>query len=661
MDLILCTLPVNMKEYGSKLIETSKTMEEERLKNRYNYGRHDVEIENVEIIETIRKKAQAAALPIAIAKLVMVIWSPEMRRHAEKLILQKAVQENYIKEDHLKWVHVLEQPNDDDDDNRWLTETDDNVIVELIWNRFNIKEHYAQVKSHRMWIQKSYDRLKDFIPNLPAEIIERHDLSKFAFSQAIGYTLKWVHRISIEIWKTACDLHLHNEPHHPQTWSKLYTPEEKKTKLEHWMKDVCDVHNGCPYGFNIVNHDLNSEDMAEPFLYESFIDMVAIEWEKRKWRQLDISLWELAYIDDKFLKRYSKNQHQIISKLIEQIVTSDDTWKAVTLAEREKILMTTVPEHRRTIFMCQTELQKKYEMKRLIKLAKIEDDSKKNVADDDVITEEMVRKAHNMAFLIMISKVVVEHWESYFRKHAEEIILKRAIKDKFINDGHLKWIMVITNQKDKQGNATTHTPNIVIKDDVILQLLWKDFNLQEHFSQVKCHRYWIQQSYRQLSRFMPELPEEVIERHDLSMFALSQSIGYTLKWIHNINCSIWYRACDLHINYEPHHPQMWLHKHTPKYKQRCLEAWLCTTADSLQYGVKIASLDLKSENMAKIFLLESLVNMVAIEWERKKAQKTNLTYTELVHMDAKFLSRYSPNDKIFILDLMNQIKAADNE
>lgn len=669
-ELILCTLPENMKVDGSKLIETSKAMEEVRLKNHHKFRRHGgnqgvdsaLEVESDEIIMKRKFKAEKAALPIAVAKLIMEIWSPQMRRYAEKLILQKAVEENYLKEDHLKWVHVLDTPDDDNDsDNGWLIETEDNAIIELIWNRFNIKEHYDQVRSHRMWIQRSYDRLKDFVPSLPAEIIERHDLSKFAFSQAIGYTLKWVHNLYSEIWKTACDLHLHNEPHHPQTWSKLYTPEEKMKKLEHWMKDVCDFHNGCPYGLDIANLDLNSEDLAEPFLLESFIDMVGVEWERKKGQQLDISIRELVYMDDKFLKRYSKKQHQIISNLIEQIVASDDNWKSVALAEREKILMTTVPEHRRAIFVCQTELQKKYEVKRLINLAKKEDENKKNEADDDVITEEMVRKAHNTAFLIMIGKVVMEHWDSHFRKHAEEVILKRAIEDKFINDGHLKWIMITTNQEDKQGNATIHTPSILIKDDVILQLLWMDFNLQEHFSQVKCHRYWIQQSYRRLSRFMSELPEEVIERHDLTKFALSQSIGYTFKWIHSINYSIWRKSCDLHLNNEPHHPQMWSNKHTPEYKQSCLEAWLCTNADGLQYGVKIASLDLTSEDMAKMFLLESLVDMVAIEWERNKEQKPNLTYTELVYMEDRFLSRYSPNDKMFILKLMNQIKDADNE
>lgn len=670
-DLILRTLPDNLKADGFHLIETSRVMEEERLKNRNKFRRHrgdrgDISSQQTETQEDIMKrksKAEKAALPVAIAKLIMEVWSPQMRRHAEALILQKAIEEQYLQEDHLKWVHVLEKSDDDyDNDSRnngWVIENQDSTIIELIWNRFNIKEHFSTVKSHRMWIQRSYDRLKDFVPSLHAEIIERHDLSKFAFSQAIGYTLKWVHNLYNDIWKTACDLHLHNEPHHPQTWSNLHTPEEKRKALEYWTKDVCEFHNGCPYGIDIANLDLNSEDLAEPFLLESFIDMVGVEWERKKGQNLDISLRQLVYMDDKFLNRYSKKQHQIISNLMERIIASDDGWKTVALTEREKLLMTTVPQHRRASYVCQTEVQKKYEEKRLINLVK-KDESEKNEGNiDDVLTEEMIRNAHDAAFLIMISRVVMEHWDNSFRKHAEEVILKKAIEDKVLCESHWKWIRIIDNYDEIQGNDATS--DILVNDDAILQLLWLDFNLCEHFSQVKCHRYWIMQSYMRLSRFMPELPEEVIERHDLSKFALSQSIGYTLKWVHDINYPVWRKSCDLHLNYEPHHPQMWSNKHKPEFKQSCLESWLCASANDLQYGVKIASLDFTSEDMAKMFLLESLIDMVAIEWERNKDQKPDLSYTELIQMEDRFLSRYSANDKAFILNLMSIIKNADHE
>lgn len=332
-DLILRTLPENLQEAGSWLIATAKASEEERLKGRqHRYGRRngstqrdgsDMKVESEEIIIKRMNKAERAGIPIAIARLIMELWSHKMRQHAEKLVLQKAVEEQYLKENLLKWVYVLEtDEKKSEDDWDWFIENQDDAIIELVWNRFNMKEHFHEVNNHRMWIQRSYDRLKDFFPNLSSEIIERHDLSKFAFSQAIGYTLKWVHDIYHEMWRTARDLHLHNEPHHPQAWSNLYTPEEKRRKLDLWLRDVCDFRKGCPYGVDITNLDLEPEDLAEPFLLESFIDMVACEWERKKGQRLDITTWELVNIEDKFLNRYSKKQHQIISSLIKKIIAS---------------------------------------------------------------------------------------------------------------------------------------------------------------------------------------------------------------------------------------------------------------------------------------------------------------------------------------------------
>ncbi|XP_042225682.1 uncharacterized protein LOC121868803 [Homarus americanus] len=673
-DLILCTVPDNLKDEGSKLIERSKTLEETRLKSRsskfrrHSSGTFDESAQIVESQEAItqrKTKAEEAALPIALAKLIMEFWSPNMRRHAEKLILQKAVQEQYLKEDHLKWVHVLEKPeNDESSDSGWLISDQDDAIIELIWNIFNIEEHYNQVNSHRMWIQRSYDRLKDFLPNLPAEIIERHDLSKFPFSQAIGYTLKWVHNIYHDIWKTACDLHLNNEPHHPQTWSKVYAPEEKKKKLEHWLEGVCDFHSGCPYGLDITNLDLNSVDMPEPFLLESFIDMIGVEWERKKGKELDITTRELVYIEDKFLQRYSKKQAQIIKDLMEKVIAADDSWKSIVLTEREKMLLTTIPQHKRAFFVCQADLQKKSEEKRVFKNTQKERKNKyeETVNVIDIMTEEIKNKAHDTAFFIMISKVVTEYWESNFRKYAQDIILKKAIEEKFITDSHLKWILIFDNKVEEKGNVTTHAlSDKAINDKALLQLLWVDFKIRDHFSHVQAHRHWIKQSYLRLARFMPELSEEVIERHDLTKFSLSQSLGYTLKWVHDINYSVWRKSCDRHLNFEPHHPQMWSKKHSAETKQSCLESWLCVKAGGSKYGVEITSLDLVSEDMAKVFLLESLVDMVAVEWERNKGKRLDLTYTELIYMEDRFLSRYSVNNKAFILNLMESIRNADHE
>ncbi|KAK4308500.1 hypothetical protein Pmani_019806 [Petrolisthes manimaculis] len=669
IDLIVRTLPDNLKEEGKLLVEASRISEEERLKERGHkfrkHSRHQGQACNEDAGEETlmkwRKKAEEASLPIAVARLVMELWSPKMRSHAEKLILQNAVKEGHLSEHHLKWVYVFGNPSEEDGDDGWVIDTEDHTIVDLIWEKFKIKEHFSQVSSHRAWIQQTYDRLKEHLPTLSPEIIERHDLSKFAFSQAIGYTLKWVHNTYHNIWKTACDLHLFNEPHHPQCWKKEESADSKRTKLELWLKDACDFSSGCPYGVDLTNLDLSTEDLAEPFMLESFVDMVAIEWERKKGQQLDITTRELVYIDDKFLSRYSKKQHQLVSSLIEQVVAADESWKSVSLREREEVLMRTLPKTKHPLFVCMWETQKKNEESRLKRMIKQKETNKEDCQDQEIVlTPEMEEKAYDNTFYIMVSKVVMELWEPSVRKHAEDLIFKRAVQEKLISDHHVRWIMIYDSQTEKCDNTSSEPP--LVDNEMLVRLLWVDFNLREHFNQVQCHRHWVKQSYQRLAKFMPELKEEVIERHDLTKFTLVQSTGYTLKWVHDLNYSVWRRSCDMHLNYEPHHPQLWSKKHTPDYKKSCLETWLSAKATtSVDYGVELFSLDLASENMATVFLLESLVDMVAVEWERNKNKKPDLTYTELIYMEERFLARYSDSDKAFLLNLMDVIRKADDQ
>ncbi|MPC25236.1 hypothetical protein E2C01_018341 [Portunus trituberculatus] len=659
-NLMLLTLPGNLREQASQLISVSKTNEEERLlKHSYKYGRyhsHRREHHVSDSDEQVKSQAKKAAIPLAIAQLIMKLWSPKMRRHAEKLILQKGVEEGYLKEHHFKWVHVLEDQEEEcNQEESWFIDNIDDTIIKLVWDIFDMKTHYSQVTSHRLWILRSYHRLKEFMPSLQEEIIDRHDLTKYAFSQAVGYTLKWVHTSYHEIWKTACDFHLFNEPHHPQAWSKVHTPEEKRTKLLKWLSGASDSHTGCPYGLDITNLDLSTEDFAEPFLLESYIDMVGVEWERKKGMDLNISTRNLAFIDDKFLARYTKKQHRIIRNLIEKITAADQSWNNLDLTAGESFLLSTVPAHRKGKFACQLEMQRKNEMSRMEYRAP----AGISKAEAELQKQEAMKKAQIKSFYILIAKTVTELWDPSFRNRVENLILKKAVMEKQIKSNYIDWILVFENKDSSQAETSSKedSDELPIKDEDIVKLLWDEFMLSEHFTQVQQHRHWIRQSYQHLAHFMPELPEEVIERHDLSKLAFSQSIGYTLKWVHNINLPVWRKACDLHLNNEPHHPQLWCNKNTVEHKQNCLEKWL---GDRESYGVVVSALDLKSENMARVFLLESLIDMVAVEWERNKGQKPDMTYTELIYMEEKFLSRYTPSDKTFIMERMSVIREADN-
>lgn len=315
-DMMLASVPDDLKKEVSGLVQSARTAEELRLRERREEGRMHGNCSDREI----QLQAERHCENLAIAKLVMEVWSSSMRCHVEQLILKKAVAERYLLERQLKWVTVLNEdktPSPSDKD--WVIDDQDELLVDLLWNVFNLSDHFKLTNSHRVWIKRSYDRLGSFMPELHPEIIERHDLTKFSLNQAIGYTIKWVHDNWSEIWSASCNLHLHNEPHHVQMWSSVHTPSEKRRKLELWTKDVCDFHEGCPYGITIATISLKSEEMALPFLQESFIDMVAVEWERKKGKRRDITNADLSFIHERFLVRYKEKQKQYVRELMQRI------------------------------------------------------------------------------------------------------------------------------------------------------------------------------------------------------------------------------------------------------------------------------------------------------------------------------------------------------
>lgn len=165
------------------------------------------------------------------------------------------------------------------------------------------------------------------------------------------------------------------------------------------------------------------------------------------------------------------------------------------------------------------------------------------------------KQADDITYNIMVAYIVMElcgvissgsMWKVLF--------LRRLLKRGFIKEDHLKWIFVVENQVKSMGvDSDTEIPNISMTENDLVNLIWEDFNVREHFSQMKSHRGWLMESFHRIGKYMPELPEEVIERHDLSKFAFSQALGYTLMWVHGINHSFWTRACNLHLHHEPHH------------------------------------------------------------------------------------------------------------
>ncbi|KAK7069202.1 hypothetical protein SK128_022265, partial [Halocaridina rubra] len=650
--LLKKTVPDELCNEIEIIYDSSKEEVERLMQSTWRYKRSresetaksSSQVEVKEKSEEVEKEKAAKIDALAIGKTMMKLWSAKMFRHAENIVLRKAAEENHFQECLMKFVYIFEQDEEEEYEDDWVIIDEDDTIIALVWERLNLEKIFNEFSNHRRLIQKSYDRIKNFIPELYPEIIQRHDLSKYAFSQAIGYALKFVHNLDHPIWKAACELHLQCEPHHPKTWGKKFTPLQKKENLQKWLLD------GSLYGFDVESHAYESECLPIPFLYESYIDMMAVEWEKKKGQRPDISLSELIYMDDKFLLRYSEAQRKLVTDLIDRVIASDDTLLNVKLTNNEIILLSTVNEEKRNPLIFKLDFLKKKEIARQEKLLK---------ASEEVGSvssfEDLIEKASYLAFCNVLAFVVMDMWDSAYRKSVENLVLKRAIKEEFIEEKHIKWIFFAEKAKKKVDEPSSCAVLDSTSAEDIVELIWAKYNMREHFSQMKSHRYWIAQSYFRLAKHLPELPIELIERHDLSKFAFSQAVGYTLKWVHDINALAWKNACDLHLNAEPHHPQMWARRHTPEDKQSCLEAFLCFSIGGSKYGIDISQLNLASENMALIFLLESFIDMVGVEWERKKNKRLDISTQDLIYMDDKYLQRYTEHDKNYLMQFIQKI------
>lgn len=144
----------------------------------------------------------------------------------------------------------------------------------LLYQEFNIKEHYKIVDSHRQFVMKAYNRLRKFVPNISETQAQNHDLSKYDLVQAIGYTVRWVHLIDNDTWRAALDNHYKREPHHPQFFGK--------------------------------------GRMTEKYLEESLIDMVACRWERMLEGDENVKDFDLVDFNPVYLNRYNNDDLKYI-------------------------------------------------------------------------------------------------------------------------------------------------------------------------------------------------------------------------------------------------------------------------------------------------------------------------------------------------------------
>lgn len=206
--------------------------------------------------------------------------SEDKQNEVENLFSEKGLVETVC---HL-WENIWTEEEKLQAENDIKKRNEESKYYKLLFIEFNIKGHYDQVDSHRNFVQKAYSRLKDFVPNMLKDDAEKHDLSKYDFSQAIGYTVRWVHMIDNDAWKKSLDDHYKREHHHPQNFGQ--------------------------------------ERMSQRFLEESLIDMVGSRWERNLKGDENAKNSDLVDFHPQYLTRYHKDDLKVVSDLINKIKES---------------------------------------------------------------------------------------------------------------------------------------------------------------------------------------------------------------------------------------------------------------------------------------------------------------------------------------------------
>ncbi|CAL4110069.1 unnamed protein product, partial [Meganyctiphanes norvegica] len=209
--------------------------------------------------------------PTTIALCYRYKWSNKLKKDAEKIMVQYGVKESYIRKGDVDFI--LNEPRVLD--HIYIKGAEE--AAELLWSPkfLNVKKHYEETWSHRLWLMRTFQRLVkldklQIFENIDKETqtqlehrCDIHDLSKFRLDQAVGYALRWVHKIDSPIWYEACNLHLMQEDHHPQHYFSRTTIDLSKP-------------------VNLVKGLDHSDDERMDILplLESILDMIASRWER---------------------------------------------------------------------------------------------------------------------------------------------------------------------------------------------------------------------------------------------------------------------------------------------------------------------------------------------------------------------------------------------
>lgn len=231
-----------------------------------------------------------------IYELVLKKWSQTMVNRAQNMILDKAIDEGLLEPHQKKWVLVFPHVTNGSQN------SNDEDIINLLWYKYNLREFFINLHRHRLYIKQTYHFLRDYLPiYLPYEILDRHDLTKMCFNQAMDFTKHYIHGDHMNNGRR---FHKSHEPHHPQFFNRFYN----KDTLQLWIDaGSCRIDVG------------NDSEMHMIFLVESFVDIIARKWEKHDDRYYPIPPSFRMLVQFLNLDRYSYTQKNELLDIISYI------------------------------------------------------------------------------------------------------------------------------------------------------------------------------------------------------------------------------------------------------------------------------------------------------------------------------------------------------
>ncbi|KAJ3066246.1 hypothetical protein HDU98_010454 [Podochytrium sp. JEL0797] len=154
--------------------------------------------------------------------------------------------------------------------------------------------------------------------------------------------------------------------------------------------------------------------------------------------------------------------------------------------------------------------------------------------------------------------------------------------------------------------------------DLDFQSFAHGFKAKRNIEIALSHKAFIVRTFKRFKdAAFPNLTLEFAEAHDNSKVnSFVEVVGYTERWVHGRHNSEFWKPAKLHhYAHNSHHPEFHVN------------------ADGSLNPMPASDLE------------ESVVDMLAIQWERRFAGREDVTGAELADVDERYLDRYLPEDR----------------